>query len=76
MLCIDDPDSPENITFNFNTGDKMLTQNDWNTQKNTIRKDVNYIGKRFSSIRHNLIEFFQNLTIQKLIMILMNHHLV
>ena len=36
----------------------MPTQNpDYNTQKKTIRKDVNYLGREFSSIRNNLIEF-------------------
>jgi len=36
----------------------MPTQNpDYNTSKKTIKKDISYLGREFSSIRNNLIDF-------------------
>ena len=36
----------------------MPSQNpDYNTSTKTIKKEVNYLGREFSSIRNNLIEF-------------------
>jgi len=35
----------------------MATNVDYNTNKKIVKKDVSYLGRDFSSVRENLLEF-------------------
>ena len=53
-----------------------MSQNvDYQTNKKIVKKEVSYLGRDFSSIRTNLIEFAKTY-FQIHIMILMKHHQV